>query len=111
MEMTTYSLILSVGVLALLTITIISFFGYIFSEKVRKYLNSQDYFLYMKLIGTIAILSTTFALVYQLHYELLVCILCWWQRIFIFPIDIVVVVSLWKRTRGNHIITGLLATG
>ena len=63
------------------------------------------------MIGMIAILSTTFALVYQLHYELLVCILCWWQRVFIFPIDIVVVVTLWKRIRGNHMITGLLATG
>jgi disulfide bond formation protein DsbB len=65
----------------------------------------------MKVISIIAISATTFAMIYQIHYELLVCILCWWQRIFIFPIDIVVVVTLWKRIRGNHLITGLLATG
>jgi disulfide bond formation protein DsbB len=111
MEMSFYSLILSVGILAMLTLTLVSMFAYVFSEKVRKHLNNQDYFLYMKAIGVIAISATTFAMIYQIHYELLVCILCWWQRIFIFPIDIVVIVSLWKRIKGNHLITGLLATG
>jgi disulfide bond formation protein DsbB len=65
----------------------------------------------MKIIGVIAILATTFAMIYQLYFELDVCILCWWQRIFIFPIDIVVIVSLWKKIRGNHFITGLLGMG
>jgi disulfide bond formation protein DsbB len=74
-------------------------------------LQEVPYFTYLKIIGLIAIASTTFAMTYQLYYELDVCILCWWQRIFIFPIDIVILVSIWKKIRGNHIITGLLALG
>ncbi len=111
MSMGLYSLIVSVWVLSILTITIVSLLGYVFSAKIRRYLSTRDYFLYMKMIGLLAIGATTFAMIYQIHYELLVCILCWWQRIFIFPIDIIIIVSLWKRIRGNHIITGLLAIG
>ncbi len=48
-------------------------------------------------------------MVYQLYYELRVCELCWWQRIFMFPIDVVVLVSLWKKVRTNHLIIGILA--
>lgn len=109
MEMTLYSLILSVGALTIFAVTIITFFSYVSSENIRKKLSNIDYFTYMKLIGAIAILSTTFALTYQLYYDLQVCILCWWQRIFIFPIDIVVIVTLLKKIRGNHLTTGILA--
>jgi disulfide bond formation protein DsbB len=82
---------------------------YCFSKRFRNFAQNIPYFHYLKLIGTIAILSTTFAMIYQLYFELEVCILCWWQRIFIFPIDIIIIVSLWKKIRGNHIITGTLA--
>lgn len=85
--------------------------AFILSKKARIALAKIDYFLYMKIVGIIAILSTMFAMTYQLYYELPVCILCWWQRIFIFPIDIIVLVSLWKKIRGNHIITGILSLG
>lgn len=82
---------------------------YFWSKSFREKLQKVEYFTYMKMIGTIAILSTTFAMIYQLYFELPVCVLCWWQRIFIFPIDIIVLVTLWKKIRGNHIITGILS--
>lgn len=106
-----YSLILSLGVLGILAMTLISIMVFIFSSRWRKYLQEIPYFTYLKIIGTIAIASTTFAMIYQLYYELDVCTLCWWQRIFIFPIDIVILVSICKKIRGNHIITWLLALG
>ena len=107
--MSVYSTILSLGVLGILGVTIGTIFGFIFSKKIRGILEKIPYFTYLKIIGSIAILSTTFAMIYQLYFELDVCILCWWQRIFIFPIDIVILVSLWKKIRGNHIITWILA--
>ncbi len=103
--MSLYSTILSLGVLGILVLTLISFFGFIFSKRIREKFGKIPYFTYLKIIGAIAILSTTFAMIYQLYFDLDVCILCWWQRIFIFPIDIVILVSIWKRIRGNHIIT------
>lgn len=107
--MSLYSTILSLGVLGILVLTLISFFGFIFSKRIREKFGKIPYFTYLKIIGAIAILSTTFAMIYQLYFDLDVCILCWWQRIFIFPIDIVILVSIWKRIRGNHIITWILA--
>ncbi len=109
MQMSVYSTILSLGVLSIFTLTVITIFGFIFSKNVREILEKIPYFTYLKIIGSIAILSTTFAMIYQLYFELDVCILCWWQRIFIFPIDIVILVSLWKKIRGNHVITWILA--
>lgn len=97
--MPTYSFMLSLGILAILFSTLLSFSLYIFSEKVRKNLQGIEYFSYLRIIGLIAISSTTFAMIYQLYYELDVCILCWWQRIFIFPIDVIILVSLWKKIR------------
>lgn len=110
-EMPVYSLILSLGILGILFILIVSIMLFVCSSRWRTYLQEVPYFTYLKIIGLIAIASTTFAMIYQLYYELDVCILCWWQRIFIFPIDIVILVSIWKKIRGNHIITGLLALG
>ena len=110
-EMPVYSLILSLGILGILFILIVSIVFFLCSSRWRTYLQEVPYFTYLKIIGLIAIASTTFAMIYQLYYELDVCILCWWQRIFIFPIDIVILVSIWKKIRGNHIITGLLALG
>ncbi len=109
--MPTYSFMLSLGILAILFSTLLSFSLYIFSEKVRKNLQGIEYFSYLRIIGLIAISSTTFAMIYQLYYELDVCILCWWQRIFIFPIDVIILVSLWKKIRWNHLITGILSFG
>jgi disulfide bond formation protein DsbB len=109
MEMTPFSLILSLGVLGILALTLVTFFGFIFSKKIREKLAHIPYFTYIKMIGLIAISATTLALTYQLYFELQVCILCWWQRIFIFPIDIVIIVSLWKKIRWNHLTTGILA--
>ncbi len=107
--MNTYSLILSFGVLGILSTTLLTFFGYLFSKKIREKLIAVPYFTYLKLIGVIAISATSFAMIYQLYFELQVCILCWWQRIFIFPIDIIIIVSLYKKIRGNHLTTGILA--
>ncbi len=104
-----YSTILALWVLGILFMTITSMTLYFFSKKSRNFLESIPYFIYLKIIGIIAISATTFAMIYQLYFELDVCILCWWQRIFIFPIDIIVLVSLWKRIRWNHIITGILS--
>ncbi len=111
MEMPLYSTILSLWVLAISVIIHASFMAYFLSTKARTCLVNIPYFTCLKIIGLIAISSTTFAMIYLLYFGLDVCILCWWQRIFIFPIDIVIIVSIWKKIRGNHLITWLLALG
>jgi len=104
-----FSLFLSVGILATLALVVASAIGYAFSAKARDFLKSQNYSHYLKFIGFLSITGTLGALTYQFAYDLPVCVLCWWQRIFIFPIDIVILVSLFQKARGNHVITGILA--
>ncbi len=104
MDITQYSTFVSLMVLALLFATIFLVTGFCWT-KLRQQILAQDYFLWIKLIGLISIISTLGALTYQFVYATEVCILCWWQRIWMFPIEIMVGVSLWYRVRVAHIMT------
>jgi disulfide bond formation protein DsbB len=109
MSLDLYSYLLSISVLILGALTLISLIGYMSNTQVRNQIHSIPYFHIVKLIGFFAIFSTTAVLIYQLHYEVEVCELCWWQRIFMFPIDIIVLVSLYYKTKTNHMIIGILS--
>ena len=109
MTLDLYSLLLSISVLALGTITLLILIGYIGSSQVRAKIQDIPYFRIVQFIGFLSIFSTIWVMIYQLYYELEVCELCWWQRIFMFPIDIIVLVSLYYKTRTNHMIIGILS--
>lgn len=104
-----YSQILSIGTLALAAAVIVSVFGFLFSQQIRTKLTSFDYYTYLKIIGAIAISSTIGALIYQFYYYTPVCVLCWWQRIFLFPIDVIVLIAIWEKEKAAHITAGILA--
>lgn len=104
-----YSFILSLGTLGLLVATLVHFVGYILSPKVRQWTGQIDYDDHLRIIGALALSSALFALGYQYIYHLAVCELCWWQRIWLFPITIIVPVSLYYHIRHNHVVTGILA--
>ena len=109
MSLDLYSYLLSISVLALGSVMLVTMIGYVCSTTIRLKIQSIPYFHIVKLIGFLAIFSTTAVLIYQIYYEVEVCILCWWQRIFMFPIDIIVLVSLYYKTRTNHVIIGILS--
>jgi disulfide bond formation protein DsbB len=109
MTLDLYSFLLSISVLFVGSLTVLSFLGYILSANIRNKIQNILYFHFVKLIGFFAIFSTVAVLIYQLYFELDVCELCWWQRIFMFPIDIIVLVSLYYRTKTNHVIIGILS--
>lgn len=104
MDITQYSTFVSLLILGLLAATLSVLAG-LFFKKTREVILSQDYFLFVQLIGIVAIISTLGALTYQYVYSTEVCILCWWQRIWMFPIEIMVGVSLWYRVRVVHLMT------
>ena len=109
MSLDLFSYLLSISVLALGSVMFLSIIGYLCSTTIRTKIQNIPYFHIVRLIGFLAIFSTIAVLIYQLHYELAVCELCWWQRIFMFPIDIIVLVSLYYKTRTNHMIIGILS--
>lgn len=60
-------------------------------------------------IAVIAIVSVVGSLIYQLVYETPVCELCWWQRIFLYPVAIIAPVALWYKTRETHVTVAVLS--
>lgn len=105
-----YSHILAIGVLVILVLTIVHIVAFLTSRKVREKTLSLKYHTFLAIIGVFALASTIFALVYQWGYMLLVCELCWWQRIFMFPIEFITISAIIKKSRGVHLAIGLLAS-
>lgn len=109
MNLEQYSVVLSAALVLLSITTIISILAFAFSRQAGVKMQGVDYFVYIKLIGVLSILATIGALVYQFVYKTPVCEYCWWQRIFMFPIDVIVLVTVWKKIKFNEIIIGILA--
>lgn len=57
----------------------------------------KDYFLHFALI--ISTVSTLGSLYFSEFLKLPPCSLCWYQRIFMFPIMIIILVGLWKKDK------------
>jgi disulfide bond formation protein DsbB len=109
MTLEVYSTILTLGsigifvaLLGLLLLSLTTKTGGKFTLEIR-------YEQYIALIAAISITSIVFSLTYQLVYETPVCELCWWQRIFLYPVSVITLVALWFRTRETHVTTAILA--
>ncbi len=105
-----YSLVLSVLVLLLGSATLLSIILFFSSAAWREKIQTVAYDTWMKLIGIFATIATLGALTYQFIYLTPVCLDCWWQRIFMFPIEIIVLVSLLTKNRQNHFLTWFMAS-
>ena len=91
--------------LGLLGVTIASFVSPKFNEKLR----TLDYFKYVIGLAIIACAATLGSLTFQLVYNAPVCELCWWQRIFMYPMVVITLVSLWRKAKEAHLMTGILS--
>jgi disulfide bond formation protein DsbB len=109
MNLEQYSSLLSFFVLLLGTAVFFSILSYYFSPTTRLWLSKVSYDTWLKLIAGLAIIATAGALIYQYHYLLPVCHLCWWQRIFMFPIELIIAVSLYTKSKTNHLIVAIMA--
>lgn len=109
MNLEQYSTVLSVLVLLLGAATVLSILSYCFSPTTRALIAKVSYTCLLQVIALLATIATLGALTYQYIYLTPVCVLCWWQRIFMFPIEIIIAVSLWTKTKTNHLIVGLMA--
>lgn len=109
MTLEVYSTILTVGSIGIF----VGLFGLLVSSFTTKsghaFLQSVRYEQYIALIAAVSVASIIFSLTYQLVYETPVCELCWWQRIFLYPVSVISIVSLWFRTKETHITTAILA--
>ncbi|MFZ3031628.1 MAG: disulfide bond formation protein B [Candidatus Moraniibacteriota bacterium] len=109
MDIIQYSTVLAAGSLLLAAATFLSVVGFFFSPRLREKLNRITYTTWMTLIGGLSAASVIGTLIYQFTYLTPVCSLCWWQRIFMFPLTLIAAIALYTRSRTDHLITGSMA--
>lgn len=109
MSLESYSVLVSLGLFALTGVMLVCTALYACMPAFRRHVHSHSYRALYGAIAGIVLLAIGGALVYQLAYLTPVCELCWWQRIFLFPIAIIALVAAWYRTKEAHVMVGILA--
>jgi disulfide bond formation protein DsbB len=109
MTLDQFSVLVSIGLFALSGVILFSFLSYLLVPRARASILCWRYSTYVAMIGLISLGSVVGALIYQLAYLTPVCELCWWQRIFLFPISIVAAVAVWRGAREAHVTTAILS--
>jgi disulfide bond formation protein DsbB len=92
---------LGLGVIVLQILSVVALFLLFFRPKENKgnfYLDFIDkHFLILSFL--ISFFSSIFPLVYSEIIHFLPCVLCWWQRIFMFPVFFLFGTALWDKDR------------
>ena len=109
MSLDAYSTILALGSIVLFATLVLAWVGYAVAPKVRTHLLSHSYERYLTAIAAIGVASVIGTLIFQLAYETPVCELCWWQRIFLYPIPVIALVALWYKAKESHVTIAILS--
>lgn len=109
MSLEHYSILVAVSLFALTGLMLVCVALYAFLPAFRRHVHNHSYLALYGAMAAIVLVAIGGALVYQLAYLTPVCELCWWQRIFLFPIAVIALVAAWYRIREAHIMVGILA--
>ncbi len=110
MNIHTYSVILTIGSIGIFLGLLGLLVWSLTTKSGKHFVNTIRYEQFLALIAAISVASITFSLIYQLVYETPVCELCWWQRIFLYPLSVITLVALWFRTRETHVTVAILSS-
>ncbi len=89
---------LGLGAVLLQVLSVIALFLLFFSSKKNKFLDYIDkHFLVLSFL--ISLFASVFPLVYSEIIGFLPCVLCWWQRVFLFPTLFLFGVALFDKDR------------
>ena len=97
------------GSIALFAMLVAVGISYWLSAGVRARIQRIPYFWFIAAIAAVACISIAGSLIYQLVYETPVCELCWWQRIFLYPVSVITLVALWYKSRETHVTVAILS--
>lgn len=109
MTLDAYSTLLvsgSIGIFVVLTLSCVMYFT---SRRVRGLIQQIPYERYILALAVLSSVSIVGSLIFQLVYETPVCELCWWQRIFLYPVSVITLVALWFRARETHVTVAILS--
>ena len=102
MSLEHYSILVAVSLFALTGLMLVCVALYAFLPAFRRHVHNHSYLALYGAMAAIVLVAIGGALVYQLAYLTPVCELCWWQRIFLFPIAVIALVAAWYRIREAH---------
>ena len=89
---------LGLGVIALQILSVLALAVLFFGPKKNKFLDYiNKHFLILSFL--ISLFSSVFPLVYSEIIHFLPCVLCWWQRVFMFPTLFLFTTALWDKDR------------
>lgn len=92
------NMILGVGAIFLQVFSVIALFILFFGPKENKFLDYVNkHFLVLSFL--LALMASVFPLVYSEVVGFLPCYLCWWQRIFMFPLVLFFGIAFWNKDR------------
>ncbi len=109
MTLDAYSTLLVSGSIAIFAALVGACVMYFVSRTIRTRIQQTPYEYYIAALAVLSIVSVAGSLIYQLVYMTPVCELCWWQRIFLYPVSVITLIALWFRTRETHVTVGILA--
>ena len=95
MSLETYSAVISIGLFILTVKVVMVALGSVASESFRDRVLAFGYRGYMFGILLVSLAAVVGAMIYQIVYATPVCELCWWQRVFLFPIVVIAGVAVW----------------
>ncbi|CAN5691931.1 hypothetical protein BH11PAT2_BH11PAT2_04650 [soil metagenome] len=109
MSLELFSTVLTVGSMAVSGVLVVSLVLFQVSAKFREHVRAHSYWRFLTAMGILSVVSIAGALIYQLVYLTPVCELCWWQRIFFFPISVIALIAVWHKSKEAHITIAVLA--
>lgn len=109
MSLDAYSTVLVSGSIAMFVVLLGACIAYFGSLDIRKRLRGIPYERYIVALAVVSILSIISSLVFQLVYATPVCELCWWQRIFLYPVSVITLVALWYKAKETHVTVAILS--
>ncbi|MFA5791449.1 MAG: disulfide bond formation protein B [Candidatus Paceibacterota bacterium] len=89
---------LGLGVILLQIFSVVVLFLLFFGSKENKFLGYVDKHFFL-LSFLISLFSSIFPLVYSEIINFLPCVLCWWQRVFMFPTLFLFAIALWDKDK------------
>jgi disulfide bond formation protein DsbB len=107
MSLEQYSLLLTIGV-ALLTTSIVLA---VLVPTLRQRVLALGYPAIIFATLTLSLSAVLGALVYEFVYLTPVCVLCWWQRVFLFPVVVIAAAALYSKEEKAHLAIGALSLG
>ncbi len=92
------NVLLGAGAIVFQIVSVVALILLFFTEAKNKFLDFIDKY-YLHLGFLVALLSSFFSLIYSEVINFAPCVLCWYQRVFLFPLVFIFGVAIWNKDR------------